>query len=154
MLVRDFQLSWSTECRLYIAQTVLPCSLTFLPVVAFDIDTEDGDLLPFGLVLIEVYVGDGDAPGRQVPLGAWCAGRLSGGIVLHHNSRLLHLQERTQPKQGTKNSEKSHLDLKTQTWWGDITVKCRWVILGQLHFYNITMVTHLCFTKHTKPVGV
>lgn len=69
-----------------------PRSLTFLPVVAFHVDAEDGNLLPLDLVVIDVDVGDGDAPGRQVPQGARCAGRLSGGVVLHHHGRLLHLQ--------------------------------------------------------------
>lgn len=95
MLVRELKLSWITA-RLLV-QTVPHCSLTFLPVVAFHFDAEHGNLFPLGLVLVEVDVGDGDAPGQQVSLGALCAGRLSRRIVLHHDSRLLHLQEQTEP---------------------------------------------------------
>lgn len=74
-------------------RTCVLLSLTILSVVAFHIDAEDGDLLLLGLIVEDVDEGDGDAPGRQVPLDAWHAGRLSGGIVLHHDGRLLHLQE-------------------------------------------------------------
>lgn len=78
-----------------------PCSLTFLPVVALHIYAEDGDLLPLDLIFVDVDVGDGDAPGRQVPQGAWCAGLLSRGVVLHHHGRLLHLQGQKESNQRT-----------------------------------------------------
>ncbi len=70
-----------------------PLSLTFFPVVALHLDPEDEDLLPLHLVIVAVDVGDGDAPGWQVPMGAWHADRLSWWVVLLHDSCLLHLQE-------------------------------------------------------------
>lgn len=136
-LHRERNITWLSASQLVFLDTVQaipPCSLTFLPVVAFDIDAEDRDLLPLGLVVTEVYVGDGDAPGRQVPLGACCAGRLNGGIVLHHNCRLLHLQEQTQPGDWSVISKKnfwwvfSCLFLQQKSKIGDNLNSASWII--------------------------
>ena len=57
-------------------KTLLRPTLTFLSVIAFHVDAENWDLLPLGLILEEVHIGDGDGPGGEVALGPGCAHQL------------------------------------------------------------------------------
>lgn len=67
-------------------------SLTCLPVIALNIDTEHRNPLPLHIVIIEVDIWDGDVPGWEVSRGAGGGCCLHGGVILQHHHGFLHLE--------------------------------------------------------------
>lgn len=71
-----------------------PLSFTCFPVVAFHVDTEHRNPLPLHVVVVEIYIRDGDVPGREVSRGAGGGCCLHGGIILQHHHGFLHLEQK------------------------------------------------------------